>query len=401
MTSEKSVKVYVRVRDPKTGEESLTVAGRSHPGEVRMLRKNGLAEWVDGKIILNLIPAPVETKEPPRKKWEGIDSHIRRLATEGSLFKNPAADSQGFRPDSNTGERIYGEPRPEEVTCADAGAWFRKIAEERRAGHTLYVSDDPRNLRLGFVSDEVDTVWYLGIRHIKIATPEDTAPMLEFGYTHEQVRGSLGTEAGRNGLLGSADETFISGKPLPEKPAYEGPEDTSQLLELLLAGDAEVLPESGVEERAGTPFWEAVALGLAGGFIKPQNAPVVDPGDPIVPSLQYSERNYWMEPGIRRNYEVVRPDTSEDLASEDRPSKEPSQSLGWAKFEYPRDRERVPLITQDGAEYPAVFRGTFRRKGFDLEVRTEEGREFTATMKKWTLAEVKELGKKYGYAVPE
>ena len=64
MTSEqKSVKVYARITPPTGGAEELMVVGHSHPGEIRRLRENGLAEWVGGKVILNIAPSPKGERE--------------------------------------------------------------------------------------------------------------------------------------------------------------------------------------------------------------------------------------------------------------------------------------------------------------------------------------------------
>jgi hypothetical protein len=68
----------------------------------------------------------------------------------------------------------------------------------------------------------------------------------------------------------------------------------------------------------------------------------------------------------------------------------------WAKFSYPEDRERIPLITPEGKTYPHEIRGVFRRRGYDLLIQTEEGKEMTATMAEWTLAEA-DLDRLGGY----
>jgi len=59
----------------------------------------------------------------------------------------------------------------------------------------------------------------------------------------------------------------------------------------------------------------------------------------------------------------------------------------WAKFSYPEDRSRIPLITPEGKPYPHEIRGVFRRQGYDLLIQTEGGQEMKATMSQWTLAE--------------
>lgn len=72
----------------------------------------------------------------------------------------------------------------------------------------------------------------------------------------------------------------------------------------------------------------------------------------------------------------------------------------WAKFSYPEDRERIPLITPEGKTYPHEIRGVFRRRGYDLLIQTEEGKEMTATMAEWTLAEA-DLDRLGGYILSE
>ena len=73
---------------------------------------------------------------------------------------------------------------------------------------------------------------------------------------------------------------------------------------------------------------------------------------------------------------------------------------GWTKFSYPKDQDRVPLVTPDGKPYPHEIRGVFQRQGHNLLIQTDQGQQITATMSKWTLAEA-DLEALGGYVLPE
>ena len=73
----------------------------------------------------------------------------------------------------------------------------------------------------------------------------------------------------------------------------------------------------------------------------------------------------------------------------------------WAKFSYPEDRSRVPLITPHGKPYPHEIRGVFRRQGYDLLIQTEEGQEMKATMARWNLAEADLTNRLGGYILSD
>ena len=577
MTSkQKSVKVYARVLDPESGHVTLRSVGKSHPGEIRMMRKKGLAEWVDGKVILNLIP--VKVRPLKRDDRDSIVADLKSRATAAGESFSPEGGvgagrfrPQSFTPDPETGEPVPTEnvsPRPIENVCSTALEWFEVIAAERNAGNSLYATDDPMRRMLGFVSDESNSVWYLGLRHIRAMTSEDTEPMIQFGLSHDQVKECIRTEKGRGVLLDTKDPIYDRS---PMKEIFgEIPEiESGTFLEGLLSREVIIRSDSEVEEQVDSPFWDTVISDLSGRKSKTQDdhdSPRHMTGS-VAPILPYSLRDEALEPSIRRGYKVLNadpepfliPESSNELqedlnlegwtgegidevvflrdrkvgmspesdqvffenhrydpipwtpavwseidadklftswwkylgrdleplaevireshkvhdfkvvfriyrkkgqktpirivgmavrphgtewgrknwvlfelnsmAFEDRErgplsvnnvnalllmvkrarlhlgaltkipeswKKSSVPEKGWAQFRYPEDRARVPLITPDGKEYGSKIRGTFRRKGTEVDIRTEDGKEFTATMKKWL-----SLDNIRGYVVPK
>ncbi len=101
-------------------------------------------------------------------------------------------------------------------TFCTPAEWFSHLAEGRHSGHTLYAADDPRSRNIGFVNDNTNHVYYLGISKIRSSTEEDTLPMIEFGLTHSDIMGMMSTHQGRSDLLGSHQDFFSLVSPSPE-----------------------------------------------------------------------------------------------------------------------------------------------------------------------------------------
>lgn len=308
-SKQKSVKVYARVLS-ESGEEELVSVGRSHPGEIRLLRKNGLAEAVGGKIVLNTAPgkaepAPESTVDLTSKfnEWLGDPSRFERgypivgrvsdrigndtgrLADEQldvlrelaereaeagnvdlllAMSDNPYAGFVGFARTGSgyfntepfaihpkTGEAVPSNeiaPLPREVACANAGEWFAQIADRRDKGHILLVSDDPKRLRIGFVDDNTNEMFYVRLPHIKMMKESDTEVMLQFGINHEAVRECMRTNEGRRLLVGDVGIPFA-----PFSETVEG--DTS----------------------FDTPFWSEIAYRLEEGLMESDLFKGIDP----------------------------------------------------------------------------------------------------------------------------
>ena len=299
-SKQKSVKVYARVLS-ESGEEELVSVGRSHPGEIRLLRKNGLAEAVGGKIVLNTAPGKAEPAPEPTvdltskfNEWLDDPSRIERgypvvgrvsdrirkdterlsderldvlrelaereaeagnadliLAMSDNLYAGFAGfartgsgwfTSDSFTVHPETGEAVPSNeiaPLPREVACANAGEWFAQIADRRDKGHILLVSYDPKRLRIGFVDDAANEVFYVRLTHIKMMKESDTEVMLQFGLDHEAVRECMRTTKGRRLLVGDVGIPFA-----PFSETTEG--DTS----------------------FDTPFWSEIAHHLEEGLME-------------------------------------------------------------------------------------------------------------------------------------
>jgi hypothetical protein len=498
MSSEKRVKVYVRVADPKSGREVLVQVGKSRPDQVQLLRKHGMAEWVRGKIVLNL-----QASQPAQKSEAVAQNPCGEVTLPEASPVNHLSDpwrASSFSVDPETGDPVPPEslsPLPEEVVCESAGEWFSAMAEARSLGsEEVNWASDPRTRRLGFIAG--GRVYYLGLARLRSAREEDTEPMRQFGLSHTQVMECLGSPQGQALLLDSEGGFFDYSRPVEEAlPIPEAPPTPSMDEFLEWSSITPIsLGDGGGEE---SPFWTLVLQGLAA-----SGAEILQPEEePAPPSLPTSEellaslkgldwellpegveffrdlrntlsnpdpnsskfdfsRAVWASfpvedlPGNRGPCPSRPPENSklvwvakdlEPLAN-DRPSsrlvgeanglrtlyfawleggtwyaeclynesyalqgsevhrllvsfkraglyrvsgnlvpKEEKIPFGWAKFAYPKDKDRVPLLAPDGAPYEGEIRGLFRRKGNSIEILTEQGEEIKAHQKDWVLAE--------------
>lgn len=194
--AQKSVKMLASV-----GGE-LSVVGRCHPGEARLLRKNGLAEWKDGAIILNL-------------QGPGQEAKVRRIL-EGEVkactfpsYHEGLTEEQGLKiKQSNFGFFLVtdeGAPVPvpaEERTVGSVKEWFEELAARRTAGHELDTCDDPKARMMGFVDDTTNEILMLPLTKIKMMKDSDLEGMSAFGYDVNDVRELFRTTVGRNLLIG-------------------------------------------------------------------------------------------------------------------------------------------------------------------------------------------------------
>lgn len=252
----KSVKLLARA-----GEEVVCV-GRCHPGEARILRKNGFAEWSNdhGGLVLNL-SAPADTgvgeghepwaklkafldaqnaKPTDPKGFPVIDTDPRTLSEIRATI-GMWSPAESFTVDDE-GNPVRVTSEVEQIMCKTAAEWFGHIADGRRVGHTLYPCDDPKARQLGFVDHEEDKAYMVSIFRVSGMSDEDLAPMVEFGLTPADVRQLMRTEVGHHKLLGCGDLTFARGdlfaEMLPSKmgdiPTHKGPQITEDELDGLI-----------------------------------------------------------------------------------------------------------------------------------------------------------------------
>jgi len=213
------------------GEEKTV--GRCHPGQARLLRKQGIAEWQDGKIVFNSAPkdgivveilppitssqllaaighsdiirdaegmavgmasrSPVEWKAedeiptiPPRP---AMSEHVHN-----ELLKEIAEiDPEGL---INDLWKQWGD-YPDAITCRNATDYFGQMRARREAGHDLDCADDPKARTIGFVDADANLIIELPLRSLKQATDRDYGLMGE----PDEVRKAMVHYAGRAELL--------------------------------------------------------------------------------------------------------------------------------------------------------------------------------------------------------
>ena len=213
------------------GDEEVVV-GHCHPGQARILRKAGMAEWVKGKLILgagSVVDAkPVlETSKgeevlgigfssvvftnngpaQPGHYWNDRGEH-RPLAewTPAGIAQKPFIwrDSWKEEMEEIDPEGLLGpeqEP-PTEIKCQNFLEWAKDILRRRGEGHTLYIADDPRRMMYGFVDDDTNEHVVLRLSAIKMATD---VHFREAGVDRE----AFGTKVGRAALIeGRERSTF-------------------------------------------------------------------------------------------------------------------------------------------------------------------------------------------------
>lgn len=210
----KSIKLVTLV-----GDEEVVV-GRCHPGQARILRKNGLAEWQKDKLVLQGASPPLpklstfglprEVTEgfvagslaPPQGgEWKGYGTFTKKVTFQDNAWMEEAEeiDPDGLLMTFGWGDApAYGKDlrmAPEEILCETLAMWAGEAIKRREAGHTLLSADAPKRLMLGFVDDNTNEVLYVGLRKIKSAQESDLTGL---GVS----RSDLKTNEGRAVLLG-------------------------------------------------------------------------------------------------------------------------------------------------------------------------------------------------------
>jgi hypothetical protein len=176
----KSIKLVALV-----GDEEVVV-GRCHPGQARILRKNGMAEWKkDSLVLLGAIPKfsepePISPYDDPFAPWTPYGMAEKKVIISDDSWKDEVEDfidpkrelvttSATDAQEWNQGKR----PVPTESKCQTFKDWFNAAKGARGAGHPLYVANDYRRLYLGFVDDTDNIVFYFSLAALKSTTDEE------------------------------------------------------------------------------------------------------------------------------------------------------------------------------------------------------------------------------------
>ena len=212
------------------GDEEVSV-GRCHPGQARILRKNGFAEWKkDHLLLVGGTPPVLKAKLSPedieefKKQWEAAQADPSGfvLVTEG--WSNGGIYQRGFEVSHSwkeevedidpeglllvqenswfpgQGYRTEAFRNPDEILSASLKEWVTEAKNRVAAGHTLLLADDAKRRLLGFVDDEDDKVFYLPLIRIKSAPDKEWESI-------RVLRENFATREGRMEVLGITPES--------------------------------------------------------------------------------------------------------------------------------------------------------------------------------------------------
>jgi len=137
------------------GEE--VIVGRCHPGQARILRKAGMAEFDKGKVVLVGSAASTTIR--------GIEGRFVERGGEIRYERFPSVnwepDVSAFRKKIDFRESWKEEgvglelgnwvkPEPTEIKCESVDEWLAELKRRQSLYHFLLPCDDPRARIIGF-----------------------------------------------------------------------------------------------------------------------------------------------------------------------------------------------------------------------------------------------------------
>tara|TARA_R110000824_G_scaffold95253_3_gene229130 strand:+ start:1489 stop:2598 length:1110 start_codon:yes stop_codon:yes gene_type:complete len=240
----KTIKIVARM-----GGEDVLV-GRCHPGQARILRKNNMADFDKGVLVLRAVPPASIVRVDEQKIPEGWAPTGNRMYTkefkECGSWKDENIDPEGLLGSDR--------PHPVEKQVDSLEAWVNEIKVRRAAGHFMIPADDPMRRMLGFVDDEANEWVGLGLSAMKVGldlsamkrTSNDTFEGADV------VREACRTYAGRYQL--------VSGVPLPSEDDKEAARQ-AELVAAEVPSLEDILIQE-VEETLGAEVREAMGTRL-------------------------------------------------------------------------------------------------------------------------------------------
>ena len=245
MAKPKAIRMFTLVN----GERAEV--GTCHPGQARVLRKQGVADWDKDGLLLHLFSGtPVGAVAQTPEAWEGdvpypidhtlvsgmpaelvglwstdLDSEDVGVEVAANIFRDEGgrtdstvmgAASLGIRMPEvkihNTDhrhqiheeeeheidpDRLLRSPQklPTEVSVRCVREFFEESVARRNSGHTLYSCDDPKSLRLGVVDDDANELLSAPLRWFKALTEADVASLgMPASLVMEKMRHVLGRQ---------------------------------------------------------------------------------------------------------------------------------------------------------------------------------------------------------------
>jgi len=190
----------------------MTSVGFCSPGQARILQKQGMAEWKDGKIWLrNTAQPPVaaEANLPsPEKTVQALKAWQAEAKAEYAK-ELAAIDPEGLC------KREF--PDPETILHKDMSEFLADLFQRREQGHELVWYDDPRSRQLGFLDYQTNEWIKIGITTLKTTWLEGFHVE---GADINMLRSAFTTPEGRESLAGDspADRFYsLSGEQIPEE----------------------------------------------------------------------------------------------------------------------------------------------------------------------------------------
>jgi len=313
--------------------------GRCHPGQARLLQKQGLAEWRDGKVWFKAPPAAEEPSlqnapipDDKRVSIHNVGTATFRITTE--KLSPPANDEWkpemfGMSVESSPIIKLSREALAEEISEIDPEGLLKgdpfpmttylldslrqycmEIAERVAAGHELHCCDDPMVRTIGFADYTESVLFEIPLTILKGAPDSALSPLGD----PEEVRDAFRSPSGRSRLLGNTPEEF-----------GPGPDMNFEEIETLRN-----LWESAPEEH---PANAKVEFHSRRGLLE-----------------RRGHMKQWVSPWMRRHVPKV---------------------LGWRKIYWPEEEDFAMVQDKDGNPYPKdTFRDqddlsevAFRREG--------------------------------------
>lgn len=358
-----------------------TVVGRCHPGQARLLRKQGLARWERDKVVLEQAPptsmgeatvsisVPVErvgvvretVNEVLQEQWppegfvlpDGWEVHkigkarALRCPVQGQASEHIqemlAEDLKEIDPEGFVGNLLGDKEYPPVRQCQTGEEYLREIVSRRDEGHELDCADDPRSRVIGFIDVTDNLIIEVPLYCLKEAG--------------EKVLSHFATRESRLKMLGIEDEE----------------------------------PPSDLTEKDLESIWESAPVSKLNAFV---GQPVHNPetGQVEIP-VNGIDSNRVAEIAGR--------------AIVGRPPRPVLAHLnpGWSAFSWPRDHKAIVVYNLDHTPHPnpkeddnpAYGVGSYRRVGnriyrmFPLQFRWDVG-EMSEGSTRYTLIE--------GYSAP-
>jgi len=221
--------------------DEVTV-GRCHPGQARILRKQGLAEWREGKVVFKTPPPTAVNSQDPVAQLDAYrpfevvrDDEGNAVALKGGppdarvtvnlengwtvraqggypILSRPLSASSHYdavrQANAEDIAEILGDDglgpiiRIEPEVVDDFEVYVREIVQRKAAGHSLVPCDEPRTRMLGFIDEDDEVGFSIALVTIKAQVSDDMWTSIGDPETPMDLREAFKTPESRNALLG-------------------------------------------------------------------------------------------------------------------------------------------------------------------------------------------------------